>query len=64
MTKYSEAGKGDDMRPTNHKNYSSGYDTIDWSAKEVTCPTCGEKFMLSKKYPHKHICLTPPEETK
>ena len=63
MTQYSEAGKGDDMRPTNHKAYSSGYDTVDWSAKEVTCPTCGEKFTLSNKYPHTHSCAVQ-EETK
>jgi hypothetical protein len=61
MTQYSEAGKGDDMRPTNHKNYSSGYDTIDWSAKEVTCPNCKEKFMLSSKHPNKHYCVLPEE---
>jgi hypothetical protein len=54
--RYSEAGKGSDQRPTNHKNYSKGYDTVDWSAKEVTCPQCGVKFMLSSKYPSDHVC--------
>ena len=54
--KHSEAGKGSDQRPTNHKNYSSGYDTIDWLAKEVKCPQCGVKFMLSSKYPSTHTC--------
>ena len=51
-----EAGKGDAQRPTDHKKFSSGYDTIDWSAKEVTCPICGEKFTISSKYPHTHTC--------
>lgn len=55
--RHSEAGKGSDQRPTNHKNYSSGYDTIDWSAKEVKCPHCGVKFVLSAKHPSDHICL-------
>lgn len=27
-----EAGKGDDMRPTDHKKFSEGYDTI-WGKK-------------------------------
>ena len=53
---HSEAGKGDAQRPTNHKKFSSGYDTIDWSAKEVKCPKCGEKFMVSSKHPHNHTC--------
>jgi ribosomal protein S27AE len=58
-----EAGKGDTQRPTNHEKFSSNYDTIDWSAKEVTCPRCGEKYMLSSKHPNKHYCVLP-EETK
>lgn len=34
MTKYSEAGKGGAMRPTNHKSWSSGYDNIQWTKEE------------------------------
>jgi hypothetical protein len=33
MTRYSEAGKGGDMRPTDHKKFSSGYDLI-WGKKK------------------------------
>jgi hypothetical protein len=33
MTKYHEAGKGGDMRPTDHKKFSSGYDLI-WGNKD------------------------------
>ena len=32
MTTHSEAGKGDDMRPTNHNAYSNNYDVI-WCTK-------------------------------
>jgi hypothetical protein len=32
MTYYSEAGKGPDQRPTDHKKYGSGYDLI-WGKK-------------------------------
>lgn len=58
---HSEAGKGDTQRPTDTKKFNSGYDAIDWSAKEVTCPNCGEKFILSSKHPHNHICLLPAD---
>ena len=51
-----EAGKGDTQRPTNHEQFSSNYDSIFKKDKEVTCPECGEKFMLSSKYPHTHVC--------
>jgi len=34
MTHYSEAGKGGNMRPTNHKNWSNGYDNIQWTKEE------------------------------
>lgn len=34
MTKYSEAGKGGAMRPTDQKKWSSGYDNIQWTKKE------------------------------
>jgi len=33
MTHYSEAGKGADQRPTDHKKFSSGYDLI-WGKKD------------------------------
>jgi hypothetical protein len=33
MTKYHEAGKGGDMRPTDHKKFSNGYDLI-WGNKD------------------------------
>jgi hypothetical protein len=33
MTKYHEAGKGGDMRPTDHKAYSANYDLI-WGSKD------------------------------
>ena len=59
-----EAGKGDDRRPEeNAGNYGRGYDTVDWSAKEVICPDCGQKFMMSSKYPHIHTC-SPQQTTK
>jgi lysozyme family protein len=32
VTTHSEAGKGDDMRPTNHDAYSNNYDRI-WGKK-------------------------------
>ena len=38
MTHYSEAGKGADQRPTDHKKFSSGYDLI-WGKKETTLDT-------------------------
>lgn len=34
MTHYSEAGKGGNMRPTDHKKWSSGYDNIQWTKEE------------------------------
>jgi hypothetical protein len=34
MTKYSEAGKGGAMRPTDQKKWSSGYDNIQWTKEE------------------------------
>ena len=34
MTKYSEAGKGGSMRPTDQKKWSSGYDNIQWTKEE------------------------------
>jgi hypothetical protein len=34
MTKYSEAGKGGAMRPTDHNKWSSGYDNIQWTKEE------------------------------
>jgi len=34
MTYYSEAGKGGNMRPTNHKSWSNGYDNIQWTKEE------------------------------
>jgi len=33
MTKYHEAGKGSDTRPTDHKKYGSNYDLI-WGKKK------------------------------
>jgi hypothetical protein len=33
MTKYHEAGKGGDQRPTDHNKFSSGYDLI-WGKKK------------------------------
>ena len=32
--KYSEAGKGGSMRPTDHKKWSSNYDNIKWTREE------------------------------
>ena len=29
-----EAGKGDTMRPTDHKKWSNGYDNIKWTKEE------------------------------
>ena len=34
MTHYSEAGKGGNMRPTDHKKWSNGYDNIQWTKEE------------------------------
>lgn len=54
---HSEAGKGDDVRPTDHKAYSNGYDLI-WGKHrdKVTCPDCGKEFWLRKDEPHIHTC--------
>ena len=29
-----DGGKGDKQRPTDHKNWSSGYDNIQWTKEE------------------------------
>jgi len=64
MTKYHEAGKGGDMRPTDHKKFSSGYDLI-WGNKnieKVTCERCGKDIFVNKldEYSGIHTC-TPKE---
>ena len=30
----SDGGKGSTQRPTNHKNWSNGYDNIQWTTEE------------------------------
>jgi hypothetical protein len=38
-----EAGKGDDMRPTDHKKYGSGYDLI-WGRKKDDAKAEDDEF--------------------
>jgi hypothetical protein len=43
MTYYSEAGKGPDQRPTDHKKYGSGYDLI-WGKKKDDAQAEDQEF--------------------
>ena len=64
---HSEAGKGDDVRPTDHKKFSDGYDLI-WGKKKrenVKCDRCGKWFWVDPddSYSGIHTC-TPQHTTK
>ena len=77
MTKYHEAGKGGDQRPTDHKKFSSGYDLI-WGKKKdddaaltsnpsgtlqrVICERCGKRVTVSKLDPYVGIHTCTPKE--
>lgn len=43
MTHHSEAGKGSDTRPTDHKKFSNGYDLI-WGNKKDDAKAEDEEF--------------------
>ena len=43
MTYYSEAGKGPDQRPTDHKKYGNGYDLI-WGKKKDDAQAEDQEF--------------------
>ena len=63
MTKYHEAGKGSDTRPTDHNKFSSGYDLI-WGKKKnsvkvqdiCVCDNCGEEYYVDEGAKDTHVC--------
>lgn len=56
-----EAGKGDAMRPTDHKAYSQGFDNVFSKRPEpykVTCERCAKELWLDPDdvYSGAHTC--------
>lgn len=55
MTHYSEAGKGGDQRPTDHKKFSSGYDLI-WGKKKDDAQAEDQEFERIKREQREKSC--------
>jgi hypothetical protein len=55
MTHYSEAGKGPDQRPTDHKKYGSGYDLI-WGKKKDDAQAEDQEFERIEREQRENSC--------
>ena len=65
---HSEAGKGDDVRPTDHKKFSDGYDLI-WGKKKAkpffaACDRCGKAIWIDPNDSYSGIHTCTPKHVK